>query len=221
MKNYALIFDCDGTLIDSLGQVMDSFHYAIQAINERPRTSEEIKSHFGTGSDRILTKLLGDKQKGSRAFEYYLEHQTQLASKMKLHNGILNLLETASARKIPMGIVTGRHARDMEIALQPHKITEYFKVMIADSHVSNSKPAPDGILKAIEHLKVNPNNVCYLGDSVMDIQAARDAGCTPIAALWDPLAKIDDLKSERPACLARSPAEVWDFFRSFANLNES
>lgn len=216
MKNYGLLFDCDGTLIDSLGPVFDSFNYAIQSINEKPRDPEEIKSYFGAGGDRILINLLGDEQKGLAAFEYYIEHQTQLTAKMKLHDGILALLETASAAGVPMGVVTGRHARDMEVALRPHKVHDYFKVMIADSHVPRSKPAPDGILLAIETLGLEPKNVCYVGDSPMDMQAARDAGCTLIAALWDSLAKVDLLKAENPQLMAKTPAEVWKYFLHFA-----
>lgn len=215
---YGLIFDCDGTLVDSLGAALESFNYALVAIGEKPRTIDEIKKFFGAGADRILTNLLGDQKKGLLAFEAYVNHQSELAKEMKLHNGISQLLEIASAAGVPMGVVTGRHARDMEVVLAPHKISDYFQVLIADSHLPHSKPAPDGILMAASKMGLDPKNVCYVGDSVMDIQASHAAGCTAVAALWDVLVKEKSMRNERPHFMARTPTDVWRFFRQFASI---
>ena len=212
MKN-GLIFDCDGTLVDSLSAAMESFNFALAAVNEAPRTPEQIKRYFGAGADRILIQLIGDEKKGLAAFEAYVDHQSELANEMKLHDGILELLETAAAEYIPMAVVTGRHARDMEVVLKPHKISDYFKALIADSHIPHSKPAPDGILMAAKHMGLKPQNVCYVGDSIMDIQAAKAAGAASVAALWDILAKEDAMRAEGPNFMAKTPAEVWDFFK--------
>lgn len=213
MSKYGLVFDCDGTLVDSLGAALDSFNYALKAIGEKPRTVEEIKKYFGAGADRIFISLLGDKEKGLAAFEAYVDHQSELALQMKLHNGILDLLKTAAAAGIPMGVVTGRHARDMDVVLRPHKIHDYFKVLIADSHLPHSKPAPDGILMAADRMGLEPQNVCYIGDSIVDIQAAKAAGAKGVAALWDVLAKEEAMRAAGADCLARTPNDVWQYFR--------
>lgn len=216
MSKYGLVFDCDGTLVDSLGAALESFNYALAAINEKPRTVDQIKRYFGAGADRIFIQLLGNEKKGLEAFEAYVDHQSELAKEMKLHSGILDLLKITSAANIPMGVVTGRHARDMEVVLRPHKIHDYFQVLIADSHVPHSKPAPDGILMAVERMGLDVQNVCYVGDSVMDIQAAKRAGCRSVAALWDVLVKPEVMQAECPDFMARTPADVWQDFRNFA-----
>lgn len=216
MNKFGLIFDCDGTLVDSLGAALESFNYALDKVGAKPRTIEEIKKHFGAGADRILIKITGDFDQGMAAFEAYVDHQSELALRMKLHDGIRELLETAAALHVPMGVVTGRHARDMAVVLRPHKIEDYFKVLIADSHVPNSKPAPDGILMAIERMGLEPGNVFYVGDSVMDIVAAKAAGAKAVAALWDSLVKPEAMKAEGPDYMAKTPAQVWEFFKSFS-----
>lgn len=218
MKNFGLVFDCDGTLLDSLGGAMNSFNYALDKLGEAPRTDAEIKKYFGAGADRILARLLNDEKKGLMAFELYLEHQAELAPAMKLHEGIRSLLETAAAAGVPMGVVTGRHARDMDAVLAPHKVSEYFKVLIADSHVPVSKPFPDGILMAVDRMGLKPENICYVGDSVMDMQAAHSAGATAIAALWDPLAIPAAMRAENPRFVASTPSEVWTHFRQFSGI---
>lgn len=218
MDKYGLVFDCDGTLVDSLGAALESFNYALNFIGEKPRSEGDIKKYFGAGADRIFTKMLGDEKKGLAAFEAYVDHQSELALKMKLHDGIRELLEIAAAADIPMGVVTGRHARDMEVVLRPHNVSDYFDVLIADSHLPHSKPAPDGILLAAKWMNLDPKNICYVGDSVMDIQAAHAAGSTAIAALWDSLVKPEAMKAENPKYLAQTPDDVWKYFRSWAQL---
>ncbi|MGZ3724823.1 MAG: HAD family hydrolase [Pseudobdellovibrio sp.] len=216
MKKYALLFDCDGTLVDSLGAGIESFNYSLSLIGEKPRAEEEIKRFFGASADRIFFGLLQDEKKALAAFENYMNHQTQLSLNMKLHTGIRHLLETSAAAHIPMGVVTGRHERDMHVVLRPHKISDYFQTMVADSHLKESKPAPEGILLAVKNLGVEPQNVCYVGDSVMDIQAAHAAGCSAIAALWDRHVKLDDMLAQKPELMANKPSDVWNFFRRFS-----
>src|ERR1700733_5986304 len=93
MKIRGVIFDCDGTLVDSLGQALASFNYALDAIGEGGRTIEEIKRYFGTAADRIFFNLLGDEKKAQAAFEHYLIYQAELAKTTKLHSGIRELLD--------------------------------------------------------------------------------------------------------------------------------
>ena len=211
MKKRGLIFDCDGTLVDSLGYALESFNYALAEIGESPRTVEEIKRYFGLGADKIFTQLLGDSKKGLLAFESYISHQSKLALDMKLHAGIRDLLNLAKSEKLLMGVVTGRHSRDMHLVLNPHQLTDYFQILISDDHVQNSKPAPDGIILAMKKLGLVPSDVCYIGDSIVDIQAAHAAGCMAIAAIWDKHANKDIMLNENPHLLANTPKDIWNF----------
>ncbi len=162
-------------------------------------------------------RLLGDEDKALRAFEHYLDHQTELAHTTRLHEGVHRLLEALAKHSVPMAVVTGRHARDLEILLKPHKVSEYFVTLVADSHLPHSKPAPDGILLAAERMGLPPGNTMYVGDSTVDVLAAHAARAVSVAALWDPLARREELAREEPNYFVAAPDEVWSVFRNHFN----
>lgn len=218
MKDCGIIFDCDGTLVDSLGQALESFNYALSQVGEEPRTPETIKRYFGAGADRIFMSLLGDEKKALAAFDSYVDHQSELAKGMKLHPGIRELLDLLAKEQIPMGVVTGRHARDLNVVLSPHQLNDYFLALVADSHLPHSKPAPDGILMAAKQMELPPSRTFYVGDSATDIRAAHNAGSIGIAALWDALAKPAELLNEKPALMAKEPMEIWTYFKKSFQL---
>lgn len=213
MKKYGVIFDCDGTLVNSLGQALESFNYALAKIGEPPRKAEEIKKFFGRAADRIFLGVLGDEKKAMAAFNHYFDHQSQLALTMSLFPGIQELLDDLKVRGVPMAVVTGRHERDLAVILRPHKLHEYFVTLVADNQLPNSKPAPDGILIAAECMKLDPALTYYVGDSVIDIQAAKAAGAKGVAALWDPLAKAEAMKEEQPYFMAKTPHDLLALFQ--------
>ena len=213
MNNYGIIFDCDGTLVDSLKFAFESFNYALSKVGESPRTEIEIKKYFGAAADRILFRLIGNEEKALKAFEFYVDHQTQLAEHMNLHEGIRELLDKLAGEKVPMAVVTGRHTRDLEVILRPHKISHYFVTLVTDNHLPLSKPAPDGILLAADRMNLAPRDTCYVGDSTMDLEAAHRAGATAIAALWDSMVNPDEMRREHPRFLAQTPADVWTAYQ--------
>ncbi len=209
IKFRGVIFDCDGTLIDSLGYALESFNYALAQIGEGPKTAAEVKRFFGRAADRIFFGLLRDEQKALSAFEHYFEHQSGLAVGMRLFPGIRNLLEQIHEKKIPMAVVTGRHERDLLAVLAPHELDKFFITLVSDNQLSYSKPHPEGILRAAKIMGIDPKECIYVGDSVTDIQAAHAAGAAGIGAYWDSLADPVALQNERPYLLAKSPDEIW------------
>jgi HAD superfamily hydrolase (TIGR01509 family) len=218
MKNHGIIFDCDGTLVDSLGHALSSFNYAMKQLGEKPRTIEEIKKHFGSGADRIFTHLLGDEKKGLLAFDHYKKHQTELAQGLALHDGVLSLLNTLRDHRVKIAIVTGRHSDDLEIVLGPQQIADRFVCLITDNQVPEPKPAPHGILLAASKMGLDPKNTLYVGDSPIDIQAAHAAGAHGVAALWDAQVIYDQMAYEKPHHFAHRPADVWTYFQKIKGL---
>lgn len=213
MKHCGIIFDCDGTLVNSLNQALESFNYALAQVGDKTYTPEQIKQYYGAGADRILARVLDDEEKGRAAFEHYLQHQSELAGHTQLHNGVREMLEALKDRGVPMAVVTGRHARDLEVVLAPHDISDYFVTLIADNHAPNSKPAPDGVLLAAQRMALKAECTFYVGDAVYDIQAAGAAGSVPIAALWDALAETAELKAAGAEFLASTPGDILPYFQ--------
>jgi HAD superfamily hydrolase (TIGR01509 family) len=194
-----------------LGIALDSFRYALERVGE-PREIHEIKSHFGTGADRMLARIVGDPVKGAKAFEYYLQHQASMVDSVRVHKGIRDILEKCQARQMPLGLFTGRHSLDLKIILDAKNLQSFFKVQITDNLLNHSKPAPDGIIAAAHGLGVEPSQTIYVGDSPMDIKAAKAAGAISVAALWDSLVVESEMLAQKPDFMAKTPAQVLEFF---------
>lgn len=210
-SHFGILFDNDGTLIKSLDLGLDSFHYALEKLGEPKRLDHEIKQYFGAGADRIFMKLLNDADKAAKAFDYFFEHESNQVNRIQLHDGISELLNELVKRQIPMGVVTGRHFRDLEMIFTHHDLIKTFKTLVCDNHLENSKPHPEGILLGAKNLGLAPEKIYYIGDSVMDMKAARSAGAIPIAALWDKWAHIEEMKREEPVLLAHRPSDIISF----------
>lgn len=211
MNGKALIFDCDGTLMDSLGKALESFHYALDRMGET-RSTPEIIRYFGMSADRILLQVLGDAQRADRAYTLYKEHQTELAPGTLVYPGVVPLLERARKASVPMAVVTGRHRQDLEILLKPHGLLDYFPVIVTDNELSAPKPAPEGLLKALALLGTQASQSFYIGDSRTDIEAAHAAGMKSVAALWDAKVDREKLLRAKPHALAEHPDDVWTTF---------
>ncbi len=208
MKTRGIVFDCDGTLIDSVEVVIDSIHYALKKVNSADHSSEEIQSLFGPGADEILKKLIGDEEKAKEAYEHYLESQKENVFEMKVYDGIRPLLETIKKHKIPCAMVTGRHSRDLEVVLKAHQLEDYFEVVVADDELKKPKPSPEGLELAALELGLPAASLLYVGDGEGDIETSHRAGAKVIAALWDSHIDLEKLLKKRPDFTAKKPEEI-------------
>lgn len=210
MKDLAVVFDCDGTLIDSEDQVIASLAYAIDKVNGPRFGHKEIKGQFGPGADQILLQLLGDQQSAAVAFEFYLMHQKKHVFDMRVYEGIYDLLSMLKNRGVIMGMVTGRHARDLDLVLEAHNLKDYFTVIISDDQLKNSKPSPEGLLMVARQLNISPEQLYYVGDAIGDMETAHQAGANAVAALWDKRVIPEKMWSDDPQLVAKTPREIWD-----------
>lgn len=198
--------------MDSLGFAMDSFIYALDKIERRPQSPQEIKQYFGASADKIFYNYLKDSKLANQAFELFLAHQRELALHTKIHDGMLEVLNTLKQLDYRLAIVTGRHALDLDILLKPHGLADYFEVCVADSDVSEPKPSAEGINLVLQKMGASAEQAFYVGDSAVDIRAAHRAGVMAIAALWDAHAHREELLAEKPNLLIESPSEILNIF---------
>lgn len=214
--NAGLIFDCDGTLTDSLDQALDSFHYALFKMGMKDVDSEDIKKYFGVSADKILLKLMdNDPIRGDEAFIFFLENQKTLAPSTPLHDGIAEVFSEIRSLNIPLGLVTGRHVSDLHYLLDYHGMRNDFSIRVADNEVALPKPDPEGILRVVSFLQLPAANTLYIGDSPSDIQAAHAAGTGSVAVVWDKHASIERLRAEKPTYIISHPSELLPVFREY------
>jgi len=207
----AILFDFDGTLVDSLTATFDSFNHGIMAVGGRRHSSAEITAHFGKGETEIFAELVGPDL-AKAAYEAYSLHSRDSIARMPVHAGIMELLEHVHHAGLVTAIVTGRSWRTTEVIMRQHALMDRFACVIADDHVSRPKPSPEGILKALGHMGVDPCDAAYVGDTVVDIRAAKSAGCISVGAVWDACCDRAAVEAERPDLVAETPKGVRQLF---------
>ncbi len=195
----------------SLHVGLDAYNTALAKVGARPHEPEEIKRFFGQAANKIFMNLLNDERLASDALEIYLETQKQYLNRVSVHPGIENLVNNLKLAGAKIGVVTGRHSRDLKLIFDHTDFNRHFEVQICDDYLTHHKPHPEGVLLAASRLGSDPKDCLYVGDAVMDMQAANAAGMKGIAALWDDWSRVDDMKIESPALLAKTPDDIWNW----------
>ncbi|EAJ7244580.1 HAD family hydrolase [Campylobacter coli] len=177
-----ILFDLDGTLIDSTDAILNSFQGAFKILGLTPKNNEEIKNLIGYPLEHMFKFLYHEKAHLSQEFvlayreiysQIYLE-QTTLLPKAK------EALELAF-EIADLGIVTTKGGKFTPLLLEHLGVKKFFKTLITLEDVTNPKPHAEPILLALKRLNKTQENAYMIGDTILDIQAAISANITPLA----------------------------------------
>ena len=205
-----ILFDLDGTLVNSLTVTFNGFNHAFQKFGGKFHSPEEIMAHFGPGEREIFGKVLGDKY-GEPARDAYFEYTRGRLHEAPLFPGISEILDECRERGLKLGIVTGRGRESTQFILEHLGISDRFGCILTHDDLSSSKPSPEGILRALEILDEKPENAVYVGDMWMDIRAARRAGCRALSAGWDIMHNIALVEAEVPDAWFATPSDFLSY----------
>ncbi len=176
-----ILFDLDGTLIDSTEAILESFHNSFDVYKHRHPSDEEIKALIGHPLDVMYADLGIEEAKVWDFVHTYKEHYRKISTQKTV------LLEYAveaitEARKIArLGVVTtktGEYSREL---LEHFGVMDAFEVLIGREHVQNPKPHSEPIDKAINMMQCNRDECWMIGDTRLDIAAAHNAGIKSVA----------------------------------------
>src|SRR6266545_16167 len=197
----AIVWDMDGTLIDSATVVPDAYIRAITRLGGPTLTREAVIAAYGLGPPAImLAHLLGRATTDADVQEYLACLRAEAAA-ARPYPGIEATLEGLRGR-VEMGVFTGANHAGALILLESAGLTGHFTVVVGGDEVEHQKPAPDGVLRACRSLGVAPASAAYVGDSASDLEAARSSGARAFTAGWGHLYGPDspaDLVLHRPA----------------------
>lgn len=177
-----ILFDLDGTLIDSTEAILESFRHSLNVMNHRATISDEaIKELIGYPLDTMFRRL-GCEAESVEAFVHtYKEHYRAIScQKTLLLPCALEAVKEASAFA-RLGIVTtktGQYSREL---MEHFEIMNYFEVLIGREHVENPKPHPEPIYKALEQMGGIHEKIWMIGDTRLDIEASNRAGIQSVA----------------------------------------
>lgn len=178
MKKIGLIFDLDGTLLDTLGDLRDAVNYTLAQLDLPPRTTQEIRRFVGTGARNLVTFSLEGRADIDTALpifqSYYKDHCRVLTAP---YPGIPEAL--AKLADYPMAIVSNKPDGAVKALC-----ADYFPGLYARGETPNCprKPAPDMVYEAMAELGVE--DCIYIGDSEVDVVTAKNAGVPCLSVLW-------------------------------------
>ena len=197
-----VLFDVDGTLIDTWDLYIETFLRALEVHVGRRLTLEELAALHPTSELRVLRQVLSSDEELPEAHDAFLAHMRSLHPELfaGVYHGVAEMLAALRARRMILGLVTGKSRGAWEVTAPVAALGD-FAVAIMDDDVEHPKPAPDGILEAVARLEADPAATLYVGDSVNDMRAAQAAGVRFAAAMWE---KPDD---ERPSFVEKVTAE--------------
>jgi HAD superfamily hydrolase (TIGR01509 family) len=209
-----VLFDVDGTLIDTWDLYIETFLRTLEAHVGRRLTLEELAAMHPTSELRVLRQVLASDEELPDAHDGFLTHMRSLHPELfaGVYDGVPEMLAALRARGLILGLVTGKSKGAWAVTAPVAALGE-FAVAVMDDDVAAPKPAPDGILEAVALLDADPAATLYVGDSVNDMRAAQAADVRFAAALWD---KSDE---ERPRFVEKVTAEgAWALLPEPASL---
>jgi pyrophosphatase PpaX len=202
----AVVFDLDGTIVDSVELIVVSFQHAIREVLGREISREESIAYVGRPLREQMT--IFSPEHADELVDSYREFNHREHDRMlKLYDGILHLLNGLQKAGVKVGLVTSKSRHTTQMAFDLTGIESYFDATICADESPKNKPSPDPILACLEELGIPPGDAAYVGDSPADIQAARAAGVEPIAVTWgvfDP----ETLAAEKPDRLVHTIPEL-------------
>lgn len=210
MKYEAVIFDLDGTLVDTLDDLTDSVNFALSSFGFPMRSREEVRSFVGNGVRKLVYLSVPegtDEETSEKCLGVFKEHyKNNSRNKTKPYDGIIELLEKLCESDVKTAVVTNK----MQSAAKD--IVEFFfgnKISLAVGQVDGvaQKPNPDGVLLVLEKLGIKKEKAVYVGDSEVDCITARNAGIDCIGVTWG-FRSAETLKESGAGIIVDEPLQI-------------
>lgn len=200
MRFAAVLFDLDGTLIDSFELITASFRHAVLTVLKREATEDEVFTRWGEPLSIRLGSIADAEQIPALFDAYtaaYYEHHDRLARPFP---GVPEMLERLRGLGCRLAVVTSKRQQSTYHELQTMGLDRYIDTAVTSEDVSAYKPAPEPVREALRRLEAVPATSLMVGDGVFDLQAGKAAGVATAVALWG--------TRERDAVLATGPDYV-------------
>ena len=206
-----VIFDVDGTLVDSIEAYRQVAEQAIAPYGI-PVTSEVVRRSLNTGEPSFWELVVPQDQ--SNRIEVIKEvskeaahHWPEVLSKYgRVYPGLRQTLEILQSRGFRLGIMTSSQGTSLQ-PLREAELLDFFEIIITSKDIKQRKPNPEGILKVIAALNVEPNEAVYVGDTCVDVQASRAAGMAAVSVLCG-AGDSALLSMEGPDWIIQSPTDL-------------
>ena len=203
-----VLFDLDGTLIDSVRLILDSYHHTLATHGLPPRSDEEWLA--GVGTPLTAQFAAWREQEGmiealiATYREYNLKHHDRMVT---VYPGVVDVVQALKEDGIATGLVTSKNRSGAVRGLTLVKLESLMDVLVCADEVENPKPHPEPVEKAVRLLGADPATTVYVGDSIHDMRSGRAAGVRTAAVLWGPFGR-SHLEGAQPDYWLEKPEEL-------------
>ena len=192
MRYPTVLFDLDGTLIDSGAIILASFRHATQTVLRREIPDAELAALVGRSNIHDQMRSI-DAGQVDELVRVYREHNEPLHDELEAFEGIERVLAALRREGRRLGIVTAKRRQTVELAFAILPLERYFDVVVTSDMTERHKPDPEPVLKALERLGVGPAEAAFVGDSPFDVASGRAAGVFTVAVAWGNIHPIENL----------------------------
>jgi len=181
-----ILFDLDGTIIDSQKAIIDSFGRMYEARNRSDEFTREIQlSVLGPNLRDALKRLFPEEDVEKMLDEYHIYTNEILLKEVKPMKGAIDTLSALKEKGYQLGIVSSRSSKSMTSVLETLDMKKYFTDYIGSDEVVNDKPDPEGMIKLLDRSRMNRDEVYYVGDSPGDVKTGKAYGAKTIAYFFE------------------------------------
>jgi phosphoglycolate phosphatase len=207
-----VLFDLDGTLVDSLPDIASALNHALGAAGLAPLSMEVVRGLVGEGVLRLVEKAL-DVQSAAgvdanalarQVVDIYAQHP---CVETRLYPGIAELLAGCRQRGVRLAVLTNKMGAVARSLLAELRIADLFDAVVGDGDGHARKPSPDAAQALFRRFGVAPERALMVGDGLPDLAVARAAGCPAAAVAWGYTDRAA-LVAQRPAYLVDAPGDV-------------
>jgi pyrophosphatase PpaX len=207
MRFETVLFDLDGTVVDSGGIILASMRHATQEVLGRDYSDEELMQAVGgPGLEAQMSALAPDHVE--QLVDVYRAHNEPLHDELEACLGMEDVLVRLHDEGRRLGVVTAKRRSTVDLAFAQVPLGHLFEAIVGGDETERHKPDPEPLLLGAERLGADPAATAYVGDSPFDVRAAKAAGMFAVAVTWGRIHDRERLEAEQPDAIVDDAEEL-------------
>ncbi len=210
MSVQGVIFDLDGTLIDSYQAIYLSFRHTYEKMGLQPLSFDQVKGVVGYGLSNTFLDLLGEAQVPEALRLFREKYEEVYSQNTYLLPHVREVLEALHTRRIKLAVATNKLGRFSRQIFRHFGLEQLFVTIVGDEDVSQNKPHPEMLFYALTRMGLPKEEAVFVGDSLIDVQTGQNAGMRVLVVPTGVTGK-EDLEKARPTAILNALPDLLNY----------